>query len=312
MKSIACAVACLILFSGGLFAESDDLEQRLKAVNEEIQRLHLPWTTTLNRQKRGLGLLIDRKPAGETKALARRKTTALPAAIDWRDRNGRNYITPVKNQYSCGACWAFAAIATAEAMWKIEKNRPDLNPDLSEQELVSCSGAGNCDGGHHEGAAAYMMIQGVSPEYCFSYSASDIACDLCAESFQIRTTIRDCAYLCQETEDVIAIKTALQTGPVATSMEVYDDWYDYYESGIYVKTSGAVVVGYHAVMIVGYDDASSCWIVKNSWGRDWGENGYFRIRWLQPGSGEPAGLNYILGTYTMSQAGVEITKVGLN
>lgn len=157
-----------------------------------------------------------------------------------------------------------------------------------------------------------MMTHGVSPEYCFSYSGSDIACDLCAESFQIRTTIRDRASVCQQSEDVIAIKTALQNGPVATSMEVYDDWYDYYESGIYVKTSGAVVVGYHAVMIVGYDDATRCWIVKNSWGPDWGENGYFRIRWLQPGSGEPAGLNYILGTYTMSQEGVEITKIGLN
>ncbi|MBN2399084.1 MAG: hypothetical protein JXI33_01950 [Candidatus Aminicenantes bacterium] len=312
MKSIAFAFLCLTFFTGGLPAETEDLEQRLEIVNEEIQRLHLPWTTTINHQKRGLGLLIDRKPAVRIKAPAHPRTTALPAAIDWRDRNGRDYITPVKDQYGCGACWAFSAIGTAEAMWKIEKNRPDLDPDLSEQELVSCSGAGNCDGGYHGEAAAYMRTHGVSPEYCFSYSASDLACAPCAESFQIRTTIQDCAYVCLENEDVTAIKAALQTGPVATSMEVYDDWYNYYESGIYVKTPGAVVKGYHAVVIVGYDDATSCWIVKNSWGPDWGENGYFRIRWLQHGIGGPAGLNYILGTYTMSQEGVEITKVGLN
>jgi C1A family cysteine protease len=299
----------LIFLSNGLFAKSDDLEKGLKIVNEEIKRLNLPWKTKLSYEEHALGLLLRQHP--EVKLIPKPTKLGLPSSIDWRNYNGKNYITPIKNQSSCGSCWAFGAVGTAEAIWKIEQDRPDLNPDLSEQELVSCSQAGDCGGGYHDEAAEWIRTRGLVPEYCFSYFASNMPCNYCSEGEYIYTTIQEWNWVTTIDEDINAIKQALVTGPVSTTMEIYSDFYYYYESGVYVKVPGSTVVGYHVVVIVGYDDALDCWICKNSWGADWGENGYFRIKRGQAGIGEShGGLNNILGTYTIYEKGVKITKVG--
>jgi hypothetical protein len=232
----------------------------------------------------------------------------LPDYWDWSDRNGRNYMTSIKNQGSCGSCWAFSANGVVEAVYNIEKGlysiqTPSLNygaypvellrepgdyyveirilaldyPDLSEQDLVSCSWAGTCDGGSAAKSFDYIKSNGVVSEDCFPYVASDVSCNRCSDWGNKLTRIQGWGYVTQSSADKTAIKTALQDGPCSFYMDVYSDFY-HYDGGIYEKTPGATLEGGHLVVLVGYDENHNYWICKNSWGRGWGENGYFKIR----------------------------------
>ncbi len=209
----------------------------------------------------------------------------FPAQFDWRDRHGMDYITPVKSQGSCGSCWAFAAVAALEGSINAYFNNPDLDVDLSEQDLVSCCSAGDCGGGYCKPVfTSYFMNPGITLESCFPYTATNNNCgNKCSgwEDIVWKTT----SYVNVELNpyfniqaNVDAIKQALiEYGPVKVSMFVYSDFYSY-SGGIYEYTTGSFEGG-HAVTIVGfgtYND-SDYWIVKNSWGEDWGEDGYFRI-----------------------------------
>jgi putative hemolysin len=104
----------------------------------------------------------------------------LPSSFDWRNYQGANWMTSVKNQGWCGSCWAFSAVGVVEAHYNIIYNRPDLNLNLSEQDLLSCSGAGSCGGGHSGPALAYMQRTGVVDDGCMPYTALDLPCAKCA------------------------------------------------------------------------------------------------------------------------------------
>jgi C1A family cysteine protease len=310
MKYLSVLMILLIIFTNNLFAENDDQEKELRIINGEIKRLNLPWKTKRYYEEHKLGALL---PLEREKITIKeiKKLVVLPDHLDWRDYNGENYITPVKYQAQCGSCWAFATVGMIEAIWKIERQKPDIDLDLSEQDLVSCSNAGNCiKGGDPAFAAEWVKNTGIVPEYCFPYLASDMPCNYCSEGNYLKTTIWGWNYITSDHEDVAAIKQALLTGPVAACMEVYAD-FDYYESGVYVKVPSAIFEGKHVVVIVGYDDALQCWIVKNSWGADFGENGFFRIRWGQTGLGyDNGGFMDLFGSFTIAVHGVNITKVG--
>ncbi len=200
------------------------------------------------------------------------------AQFDWRNHNGANWITPVRNQWTCGSCVAFAAIGAFEAQLRISSGLPDYTIDLSEQHLFSCGG-GSCTGGWQIDAA-FTRCQnvGVPDEACLPYRHVDDNCADACSNWQSR------AWRIQDWESlggwfwppsVQEIKTALNQGPIACSMIVYSDFMDY-TGGVYQHVSGGIEGG-HAVLIVGYEDANGCWIVKNSWGKNWGEDGFFRI-----------------------------------
>jgi C1A family cysteine protease len=203
----------------------------------------------------------------------------LPVAFNWRNNNG-NYVTPVKNQGSCGSCWDFAATATAESATLIGNLTPyTQNPlDLSEQVVLSCSGAGSCGGGWTSGAGNFLIKTGTPLESCYPYTATNGACTSACANWQ------NAAYKIGAqtpiSSDVTAIKNALVTyGPVAVTFTVYNDFY-YYVSGVYTYTSGSYIGG-HAVSVVGYDDVTQSFLVKNSWGTGWGEQGFFRIAYSE-------------------------------
>lgn len=211
--------------------------------------------------------------------------TAVPATFDWRDMNGKSYVTPIKNQASCGSCWAFAAAAGLESYTLMTQNTPDINLDLSEQILISCYNTDGCGGGSPSGASAYIRDTGLPLESCFPYTAYDaqdadnsVYCNEACDNWQADT------YQIEEygrvSSTVDAIKEALvNTGPLVTTFYVYEDFYTYL-GGIYAYTYGEKEGG-HAVLIVGYDDVNQCFIVKNSWGMNWGESGYFRIAYSE-------------------------------
>lgn len=150
-------------------------------------------------------------------------------------------------------------------------------PDFSEQDLVSCSGAGDCGGGSTWSALNYTKNSGVVTEICFPYTAQDDPCNRCPDWIQKLSRIADWGWVTQSSVDEEAIKNVLQDGPLSCHMEVYSD-FKYYPGGIYERTPSATYEGGHAIVLVGYDDVENYWICKNSWGTDWGEAGYFRIK----------------------------------
>lgn len=217
------------------------------------------------------GLSAPEPPLGAIEA-------AAPATLDWRNFLGISYVSPVKNQGGCGSCWAFAVTAGLESQVLMAADGTDEKAfDLSEQVLVSCSGAGSCSGGSSASASNYVRDVGLPPEACFTYTATNASCgSACAEYRSETYTIVGLHRASSTTITADDIKKGLYYyGPVVASMYVYNDFYSY-RSGVYSYAAGSYV-GAHAVLVVGYDDLEQCFIVKNSWGTGWGEAGYFRI-----------------------------------
>ncbi|MBU1945731.1 MAG: DUF333 domain-containing protein, partial [Nanoarchaeota archaeon] len=193
------------------------------------------------------------------------------SSFDWRDNNSQDWVTSVKNQGGCGSCWAFSAIGAVEAKLNIDNNNPDLDYDLSEQQLVSCGGGGTCNGGWHGSALDYIKNTGVSDENCFPYTAINSACNLCSDWQNRIAKITNYHPVTPSTR--AAYKQALvDYGPLAIAINA-SGWSPY-SGGIFNGSNGSVD---HAVLLVGYNDAENYWIIKNSWGPGWGESGYMRL-----------------------------------
>ncbi|MEN6440493.1 MAG: C1 family peptidase [Syntrophobacter sp.] len=221
---------------------------------------------------------------------------AISSTLDWRDSN---FVTPVRDQGDCGSCWAFATTAALESQTAMKTSSL---VDLSEQVLVSCGGkssVGDCDGGYVDGASNFIRDTGLPLEDCFSYTAQNTSCsNATCPSWRTDGTysITGWHWVTTYNPTVDAIKAALNSyGPLVTTMDVYDDFYNYI-SGVY-KAVSKTYEGGHAVLIVGYDDTNQCFIVKNSWGTNWGESGYFRIAYTQLDN------RVYFGWYTMAYEG---------
>lgn len=203
--------------------------------------------------------------------------TALRSSIDWSI-----YDSPVKDQGSCGSCWVFAPVALIENIGR--------QNDLSEQTLLSCVPSteyfeNTCDGGGWMGCTfQYIRDVGVPPESCYPYEAEDGNCnEKCSDpDFLARVTTCNTAnglWGQANNNTVQDIKNELQDGPLCVWLAVPDDGsFHMYDGGIYNYSGGEIPEGSgHFVLVVGYDDADQCFKVKNSWGSDWGSQGYLYI-----------------------------------
>jgi len=234
--------------------------------------------TMKKRHSTSLGkVTIKQQSTTPERYLQKREKANLPSSFDWRNVKGYNWLTPVKYQGSCGSCWAFAAVGAVESKTKIARNDPYFDIDLSEQDLVSCSDAGSCDGGWSHEALEYIQLQGITDEICFPYQASDVECSQKCSSYQRRLWKID-SYEILEYDSDYEIKQALvENGPLVT----YINMEGYWDGDIYrCNSEDEVPEGidrYHAIVLVGYDDVGGYWIAKNSWGTYFGENGYFKI-----------------------------------
>ncbi len=200
-----------------------------------------------------------------------------PAAYDLRNVGGVNYDTRIRNQLSCGSCVAFGSIAAVEGTMRVSRRDSGLAIDLSENHLFNCiarsQGRRCAIGWWVDPAMRALRDQGVVDEACSPYSPADQPCVLCGDEAQRRVRILGF----EELRSVSAMKEWIATkGPVAGCFSVYSD-FSAYSSGVYRKTPNAVLRGGHCIAVIGYDDAASAWICKNSWGEGFGENGYFRI-----------------------------------
>lgn len=218
----------------------------------------------------------------------------VPDRLDWRNVEGKDYVGPVRDQTSrCGSCWAFAVTGALESYLR-RTDRFVEAPNLSEQALLSCSGAGDCrHGGYSVKALGYLRSAGLPAEDEMPYAASDAACPpSAAEWAGTGQRVGDIGFVPRRVED---LKRALALyGPLVASMKVYEDFYSYYPSldaapEVYrhIEALGGEPAdvllrllrrfGRHAVLLVGYDDGLRAFIVKNSWGEQWGYGGYFLI-----------------------------------
>ena len=218
-------------------------------------------------------------PEGDVVARAYAPRGDLPAGLDWRDVDGASYVSGVRWQGVCGSCWAFASLAAFESMVMIVRDEPDTDLDLSEQYILSCNwDAGSCLGGWLEGAFEFLRLAGTPPEGCFIYEGDDtIPCrESCPATRDLVEKVDQWWFVTAGWADEVAIKTALQTGPVAAAFAIHDNFLGY-TGGVYDAYGSPDTGEGHTVLIVGYDDAQQCWIAKNSWGDGWGEMGYCRV-----------------------------------
>jgi C1A family cysteine protease len=192
--------------------------------------------------------------------------------FDWRDYDG---VTPAKNQLDCGSCWAFAAAGAVEAGIKINNG---VELDISEQQAIDCNDVGSdCDGGQCSVGYSVYKDPGAVSEADYPYTATDTG--NCRQGAYGKVGYVDGYAFVSNT--VASIKYAVETyGPINSSMHAYDD-FDSYTGGCYEH--GGTDPTNHAVLILGWDDSmcggQGAWICKNSWGQNWGENGFFYIKY---------------------------------
>jgi len=196
----------------------------------------------------------------------------LPESIDWREKGA---VTSVKDQGSCGSCWAFSTVAAVEGINQIVTG--DLI-SLSEQELVDCDTSYNqgCNGGLMDYAFEFIINNGgLDSEEDYPYTAYDGSCDSYRKNAHV-VTIDD--YEDVPENDEKSLKKAAANQPISVAIEASGREFQFYDSGVFTSTCGTQLD--HGVTLVGYGSESGTdyWTVKNSWGKSWGEEGFIRLQ----------------------------------
>ncbi len=224
-------------------------------------------------------------PAAEAHAVPEGKAPNPSAAsFDWRTAK---VVTPVRQylgntgQDSCGSCWCFAAVATFESSHLLQDNNPKPDDlDASEQHILNCGHTGGCQGDWYWTAWQYMKNKGTATEKDVPYKAAVMSCNAGVnapykvEAFGLVDNNK-------HIPDRQAIKNALcKHGPLAIAVEA-DEGFVAYAGGVFKgfksePTNPQAKIN-HAITLIGWDNGKNAWLIKNSWGTDWGEKGYMWI-----------------------------------
>jgi hypothetical protein len=194
--------------------------------------------------------------------------------LDWRTENNPSSVvavSSVKNQGQCGSCWAFSSSGATEGAWAVSTNQLY---NLSAQELVDCSTQNSgCDGGDTDLAFDFIKTNGLCTEESYQYTGVEGACKECELVAKIA------GYTDVNPGNETGLMAQLEFGPVSVAIEADQQAFQLYSSGVFDGDCGTNLD--HAVLLVGYgtDETSGLdyWVVKNSWGWTWGENGYIRL-----------------------------------
>lgn len=215
---------------------------------------------------------------------------SLPKAVDW---TAEGTVTSVKDQGSCGSCWAFSALGALEGANKIATGKLE---DLSAQQLVDCAGeTGNlgCQAGGMQQAFEYVAKHDLCTEASYLYEGVDGKCKTNCNSALAKGAVLGYKDVSAGVEEIsfwkidiksmmaareIDLLSAVAKTPVSVGIEADLPSFRFYRSGILTHFCGGDLD--HGVLVVGYgsDNGLDYWKVKNSWGQDWGEHGYIRLQ----------------------------------
>jgi len=263
---------------------------RVEKYNKEHEHLkgrvnHLSdWTE--EEKKRLLGVKIGqdtswRQNSAEGEKFLREilaRDVEVPEELDWRKVPNR--VSAVKDQGQCGSCWAFSAIGTIEGQEVLVKNVSEITP-LSEQNLVDCVylNRNGCDGGYMHEALIYAR-EGLETSKDYPYKAKGGPCR--ADDSKIFIKDSGVTFLPDGDEETMK-QVVAKFGPVSVGIDAALASFQFYHKGVYLDKSCGNALRWidHGVLVVGYghDEESKLdyWIVKNSWGAKWGEDGYVRM-----------------------------------
>lgn len=200
----------------------------------------------------------------------------IPASVDWRTQG---YVTDVKNQGQCGSCWSFSATGALEGQ---HFRKLGVMTSLSEQNLVDCShsyGNNGCEGGLMDNAFSYIRDnKGIDTEETYPYEGKDEKC-----RFQKRDIgATDTGFIDIPEGSEEKLKEAVATvGPVSVAIDASHESFQFYSKGVYDEEECSSEELDHGVLVVGFgttpDTNEEYWIVKNSWGTTWGDEGYIKM-----------------------------------
>jgi len=197
----------------------------------------------------------------------------LPTNFDWNDKGA---VTPIKNQGQCGSCWSFSTTGSTEGCHFIKDNSL---VGLSEQNLMDCSdsyGNAGCDGGLMTDAMNYIIANnGVDTEASYPYTAEDGTCHFSAAN--VGATLASYYNVIQGNETDLQVHVAV--GPTSIAIDASQASFQFYSSGVYYEPACSSTSLDHGVLATGWGVDSSSqypnyWVVKNSWGTSWGQNGW--------------------------------------
>ncbi|XP_041979731.1 cathepsin L-like [Aricia agestis] len=249
---------------------------RLKP-NKYADMLHHEFVHTMNgfnrTAKHSKGLYKGRESRGAT--FIAPAHVALPEQVDWRAKGA---VTDVKDQGKCGSCWSFSTTGALEGQ---HFRKTGYLVSLSEQNLIDCSAAyGNngCNGGLMDNAFKYIKDNGgIDTEASYPYEAVDDKC-----RYNPKNSGADDVGLVDVPQgDEDKLKAAVATiGPVAVAIDASQETFQLYSDGVYYDENCSSENLDHGVLVVGYgtdEDGGDYWLVKNSWGRSWGQLGYIKM-----------------------------------
>lgn len=208
-----------------------------------------------------------------------RRTTVAPKAWDWTNVNGVTYLTGIKNQGSCGSCWAFATVAAIEGINAINNGQV---VSLSEQQLVACVSGSSCSGGYSPSAMAYVVSAGgLCTETAYPYTSSSTGSGqpTCLMPGQCQTSVTISSSGTVPAKNDLALQSQVLQQPVVITLYAGDPTFTYYSSGVYTGPCSDSTD--HNVIAYGFDvdplTGLQYWKLKNQWGTFWGEGGYMRM-----------------------------------
>ncbi|KAL7631760.1 UNVERIFIED_CONTAM: hypothetical protein RMT77_017941 [Armadillidium vulgare] len=195
-----------------------------------------------------------------------------PDSVDWRDEG---YVTPVKDQGQCGSCWAFSATGSLEGQ---NFKKTGTLVSLSEQNLVDCVPRCGCyRGGLMIDAFHYVRKNGgIDSEDSYPYIAMNGDCSY--NSSNIGGTCDGFRFTKPFDENALLAATAT-IGPISTAIDASQFSFQFYGGGIYYEEKCSDIALDHGVLVVGYgsENGKDYWLVKNSWGTEWGIDGYIKM-----------------------------------
>jgi cathepsin L len=216
------------------------------------------------------GLKMNTTTLRQFQSGSRTVRSGLPASFNWATQGA---VTPIKNQQQCGSCWSFSTTGSVEGCHFLGAKKL---VSLSEQNLMDCSwsqGNQGCNGGLMTQAMQYIISNGgIDTESSYPYTAEDGTCNYQASNSGSTLT----AFTNVASGDENALQTSVYSGPTSVAIDASQSSFQFYSSGVYSDPACSSTQLDHGVLSVGWgvSGSSPYWIVKNSWGTDWGQSGY--------------------------------------